>query len=894
MMGGSAMQRAEEYLARFEGVRALLAYEEALAVDARDGGAAAGRVQALWLLRRYRAARYHLREILASFPRWPDTHVTAGYVALGQRDDPIFLGVLDGSSHRDTNGARGAFDEALLRDSRCVPAWRGLAAAARLDGDLNGALGVLAKAEAEAGHEPRFLLERAMCARDGERLVDALAHVHQAVQLVPGSMEGQIIEARVLTELGRPREAVQVVDALARAGADCAPFFLTAALVYEQLALTIPDRPSRIGPRSIHDYCIRAACRDAACGPRVIETAITEAHLDAEVQIHALQTALEGAPHSPLLRVSLAKLYHSRGEGCSAAEQARLAGMADPTYVPARVAQAQALVKVGSVSEATALMKDLVDRYPQLALVQNLVQDIEHQNGQFEAALGHAIVARQSAPDDLESRRRVVQELVSLGDVVAAEEELRAGIEQWPGDPDLRAWDARSALTECRRHEALSRLKRARSAADQSTCIDQLFSSTRRWLMLHPLSWWGGGGIDIEAMKRLEATATNPDRGRDHIPDAGRRRVTGLLRQLDWDAARSYTLARQIGEIITSLLLFGAFYLAYRFLPNWILELGTLKSYTWTWTGWDVLIIVPTAVLLLTRGIRTRLSAACAAAIATAIYIAMARNLHQWKYARSSNLLSDVLIDLTTITFVITAASLLVRMLDLIKRRWERRALHRRPIAAMISSLLELSALLTKDLLTDRRARTRCMQLIEDTARAQEHALSEALGDGVGHADPAIADRTLRWAARTAAATRQLKEQIVASNAATANSLREKVENLLGIACQQCWGELEQADRPPRRQRALGWLGLAARTLVIAAIPIVALGIYEIWIRPHNSKSLPEPSAWTTIVVGVIWPVTTILWRLDPDISGKLGAITKVFGGPTATGSGNRGDPAGH
>jgi tetratricopeptide (TPR) repeat protein len=166
--------RADEHLARFEGEQALRAYEDALAIDSHDGGAAAGRLRALLLLGRYRAARYALPPLLVKFPRWPDAHVARGEAALGRRDDPVFAGIFDGSSQCDADAAREAFGDALRLDPECVQAWRGLAIAARLNGQLDDALTILAKAESEIGWRSGLALERAMCARDDGRLRDAL------------------------------------------------------------------------------------------------------------------------------------------------------------------------------------------------------------------------------------------------------------------------------------------------------------------------------------------------------------------------------------------------------------------------------------------------------------------------------------------------------------------------------------------------------------------------------------------------------------------------------------------------------------------------------------------------------------------------------------------------
>ena len=176
---------ADEHLARFEGEQALRAYEAALAIDPRDGAAAAGRLRALLLLGRNRSARHALCPLLVEFPRWPDAHVARGEIALGRRDDPVFAGISDGSSYCNTDAAREAFGEALRLDPQCVQAWRGLATAFRLNGQSGEADTILAKAESEIGWRYGLVLEHAICARDDGRLSDALAYVREALASMP-------------------------------------------------------------------------------------------------------------------------------------------------------------------------------------------------------------------------------------------------------------------------------------------------------------------------------------------------------------------------------------------------------------------------------------------------------------------------------------------------------------------------------------------------------------------------------------------------------------------------------------------------------------------------------------------------------------------------------------
>src|SRR5690349_15135945 len=124
---------ASAALDRFDGAAALAAYE------ALDGAAdlprvRAGRVRALWQLRRWAEARAELAGLLADHPDTVDAQLARGLVALGQPDDPVMLCVYGASAHRDDAEALAAFDAALALDPDSVPAAAGRAAALRMAG----------------------------------------------------------------------------------------------------------------------------------------------------------------------------------------------------------------------------------------------------------------------------------------------------------------------------------------------------------------------------------------------------------------------------------------------------------------------------------------------------------------------------------------------------------------------------------------------------------------------------------------------------------------------------------------------------------------------------------------------------------------------------------------
>ena len=215
-------------------------------------------------------------------------------------------------------------------------------------------------------------------------------------------------------------------------------------------------------------------------------------------------------------------------------------------------------------------------------------------------------------------------------------------------------------------------------------------------------------------------------------------------------------------------------------------------------------------------------------------------------------------------------------------RAWERRASFRHPVAAMISGLLELSSLLDNKNVIDISARSRCVEIVEEVAQAQKRALVEPLSNVSGHEDAARAQQAERWMAGTVEATRRLKEPILASNTATVTSLRERVEEMLNIVCSEQWKDLPEEFPPSGGKRARAWLSITAQTLVIAILPAAVLLLYQLAIV-RLTHHLPHVPTWLPAVAYGIWPVITVLWRLDPDFPAKAGLFGRLGGAPGGT-----------
>ena len=139
-----------------------------------------------------------------------------------------------------------------------------------------------------------------------------------------------------------------------------------------------------------------------------------------------------------------------------------------------------------------------------------------------------------------------------------------------------------------------------------------------------------------------------------------------------------------------------------------------------------------------------------------------------------------------------------------------------------------------------------------------------------------------RWMAGTVEATRRLKELILASNTATVTFLRERIEEMLSIVCSERWKDLPEEFPPSGRKRARAWLSMTTQTLVIAVIPAAALLLYQLVIV-RLAHHFPHVATWLPAVAYGIWPVITVLWRLDPDFAAKAGLFGRMGGAPGGT-----------
>lgn len=189
------LEDAETDLRCFDGAAALVKFDQALRKNPKDVRASAGRVRALWMLRRWDEARSQL----AALDNRNDAQVALarGLVALGQPDDPSYLSVDCGSAGRDDDAAVEAFRSAVELDESSGEALAGLAAAYRMSGQLGKAEEVLRDARPSLRSSAPVLVESAMGKLERDDRAGAEADVELAIEDDPGCLQAELLRIEV-------------------------------------------------------------------------------------------------------------------------------------------------------------------------------------------------------------------------------------------------------------------------------------------------------------------------------------------------------------------------------------------------------------------------------------------------------------------------------------------------------------------------------------------------------------------------------------------------------------------------------------------------------------------------------------------------------------------------
>lgn len=364
-----ALDRADTALHRFDGAAALDGYEAALAKGPdRAARAAAGRVRALWLLRRWDEARVDFAKIADRTDSVP-VELARGILALGQPDDPAWFCVDSGSAQRDDSLAAQAFRAAIRLDATCAEAVAGYATAIRMSGRVADAQQVLADASEPLQASAPVQVERAMCAVELSKHTEALESVGRALEVAPDDMHAQLVRLSVLRRSERGSEkCVRAAEVMLRAHVN------PPAALLESYGWALADWAGADSDPLSKEKRFRRA-RDAfrqsmTVGP-VIPGAVHGVsytyleHDDFDAAMEVVDEAIAREPTSPQLHRCRADIITvSGGTPQQTLNAYRRVLDLDPRDLGARIQMVSALYDLDQVVQARTIVTTLSDELP--------------------------------------------------------------------------------------------------------------------------------------------------------------------------------------------------------------------------------------------------------------------------------------------------------------------------------------------------------------------------------------------------------------------------------------------------------------------------------------------------------------------------------------------------
>jgi tetratricopeptide (TPR) repeat protein len=361
---------ADLALQKFDGATALTEYETALTEDGTSDRAAAGRVRALWLLRRWDEARTQLGALA---DRTDSFHVSMarGVVALGQPDDPSWLGADCGTALRDDAAAAEAFQDAMRLDPASADALAGYGVALRLAGRLAEARRMLADTRPRLRLSAPVQVELAMCEAAVSNDQQALEHARLALEDDPRCVQAELVRMHVRRNSDPgSRQAIELVEKLL--GETSA----SNAVVLQWYGWAFLDRGDVLSDQDMFDAAREQFTLSRAAGPvipgAVLGTvAIDIARNEIVAALELVNTAIKAEPTSPQLHASRADAWSAAGQGPQ--ERLKLYGRVlelDPRDLNARMQQVRALIRLNRTAEAQEIVDGLRAELPGNSLVE--------------------------------------------------------------------------------------------------------------------------------------------------------------------------------------------------------------------------------------------------------------------------------------------------------------------------------------------------------------------------------------------------------------------------------------------------------------------------------------------------------------------------------------------
>jgi tetratricopeptide (TPR) repeat protein len=387
---------------------ALAQYERALTVDPRSAAAARWRITALRVLRRWDEAEAAARDLIATHPGDPVSHITLGWVHSDQDRDEEAL------PH---------FARALAIDPR-----NGSALRSRFDCLL--ALRRWDDAEAAARHlitvhpnDPVSYVNLGWVFDEQDRHEEALEEYQRALAVHPENGLAQrwrIASLYALRSWGRAASAIE--ELTATRPRDPGAFAVAGRVLYlqgrEEEALAQAERAFRLDPRHNEALELQVAC---LCSLRRWE--------EAEAAAHALASA---HPNDPVSYVALSRVHASQGRHEEALAQSARALALDGNDEDAVSTRLETLLALHRWDAAEQLAREAIRFRPASPKGHVMLSQVYGAQERHDAALACAEEAVRVDPTYWEGHQQRVMTLVRLSRLDDAEQAARRLVEDHP------------------------------------------------------------------------------------------------------------------------------------------------------------------------------------------------------------------------------------------------------------------------------------------------------------------------------------------------------------------------------------------------------------------------------------------------------------------------------
>jgi tetratricopeptide (TPR) repeat protein len=927
------IERAEAALRRLDGAAALAVYREP-ANGTPEDQIQAGRIRALWLLRRWDEARDVLVRLRHGHPRSPHTAIASGIIALGQPDVPSFIGVTVGSALRDDYAAIAAFTEAVRLGPTRAVAVAGLATALRMADRVDDAMALL---DQQPMNSNDILLARAAVHLDRGHYDQARAALDTAVAADPEDYRAAGL--RIELDL---HEYVDLVEAGAKcesliASTDSRMAYLIElhGWVNEELAETRSGAERKRLLVKADDLFARSIeVGPATPGGFGGRAEVAELRGQSLAAIAYLHEGLALEPSSPQLSLKLAELELSESGATAEQRHQRYAELLslDRRYLQPRIMMAYALDELRRTGEARQLLSAVTATLPdqrQLILT-NAWLDLH--DGHLERGLAGF---RRLNRIDQDAIAGEVGALRLLGAIEQAEALAEQTIAKQPAGGAVA--DVRREYAYCAMHEGRYRhaAARARQALDVGLRAGDIGDLVQAATSRSTNKWWRPYRADND--RAVEIARTDDVRARlreEVIPERVRERTLGRLRTLEWELAKLRVAEEKAGaqrsiRVTRVDNLAGGLVIAVLLTAPWSMS-QLLSNRQVTWWAWVVVAgagFVTAAIAVdMTRG--RLISTSILEVVITTVYL-------WWRDWQVTNfwellliagiVLPTILVNAWNLIYTLSdtaAARINVYDLDVIdsplrRGQWRRRhaVLRRRfPFASMLLDLEELAILLADEhALATAGARERCSRLFESVASAADHLIRRARAESLedeSHPDPWLFQPRAHWvrgarlrplggipdalleqrlnrcAASVVTQLRQYKRQVLLPADGTWTALRQEVLNFATLACERRWDSLPQPEPEKVARRFRARVAVSLRMVLIAAAGPAALVAYQV--LPGARPAVPDVVAF---ILYVIWPLFTVLLRVDPDLVTKVNLLSQWLPGSGKGGSDGQAGP---